>query len=223
MKPILLLSFALGCSAETLVFHDGKTITGKLLGLDSQEVRLERCGHAEKYAREDLKSIALEESASAEPCTAASAPPMVELPSGTKIPLYLIDFIDSTTAPAGQVFRAEVEAPVKVGGQVAISARSRIILKLVDTGGSAEHPNLALDLVGIYLGAAWSHVEPVSGIHSVLNLKSTSNGDLALKEITLADFESKRMLLRGEHILVPSTSHITFVLNRAIRLLPEKR
>jgi hypothetical protein len=223
MKLILLLSATLACSAETVVFHDGKTITGKLLGMDSHEVSLESCGRVEKYAREDVKSIALEENAAAEPCAAPSASPVIELASGTKIGLYLLDFIDSTTAPPGQVFRAEVEEPVKLSGQVVISVRSRAILKLVDAGGSAEHPNLAIDLIGIQIGSVWSRVQPVNGKDSLLSLKSATNGDLGLKEITLADFESKRMLFHGERVLIPGTSHIAFVLNRTVKLIPEKK
>ena len=135
MKLILLLSITLACSAETLVLQNGKSVAGKLLGMDSKEVRLQRCGHVEKYTRADVKSISLEENTPAEPCVATAAPPVVELPSGTKIGLYLLDFIDSTLSPPGQVFRAEVEVPVKMSGQIVVSVHSRVILKLVDVRG----------------------------------------------------------------------------------------
>jgi hypothetical protein len=191
--------------------------------MDSHEVKLERCGRVEKYAREDVKSIGMEENPSAEPCAAPASAQVVDLPSDTTIWLHLLDFIDSMTVPPGQVFRAEVEEPVKSSGRVVISARARVLLKLVDAGGSTEHPNLAMDLVGIQLGADWAGLEAVSGKDSILSLKSTTNGDLGLKETTAADFVSKRTLLRGERVLIPSGAHITFTLSRAVRLMPEKK
>jgi hypothetical protein len=223
MKLILLLNITLACSAETVVFHDGRTVAGKLLGMDSHEVKLERCGGVEKYAREDVKSIGMEKNPSVEPCAAPSSPHVVDLPSDTRILLHLLDFIDSTTVPPGQVFRGDVEEPIKLSGRVVISAHSRVILKLVDAGGSTERPNLAIDLIGIQLGTDWAALEPASGKDSVLSLKSTTNGDLGLKDITPADFVSKRVLLRGDRVLIPSGTHITFTLNRAIRLITETK
>ncbi len=61
----------------------------------------------------------------AEPAMAAPPPPppqKVTIPSGTTLAIRLVDAIDSETAQQGQTFRATLDSPLAVDGEVAIPA-----------------------------------------------------------------------------------------------------
>ena len=68
------------------------------------------------------------EMAAAQPLSqpAAPAPPpepqKVTVPSGTALPVRLVDTIDSATAQVGDTFHATLDSPIAVDGQVVVPA-----------------------------------------------------------------------------------------------------
>src|SRR5258708_16158283 len=160
ITAVTIILFSVAAPAETLALRDGSIMRGKLQSMDAQEVRIERCGRVEQYAREGVKSIGLESADGGEAC-GASSQPNVELPAGMRIALRILDYIDSQREPVGQVFRARLEAAIEVDGRILVSRGSPIILGLVEKGGTMTQPRTALDLVGVQLDKRWARFEPL--------------------------------------------------------------
>jgi hypothetical protein len=95
---------------------------------------------------------------------APAAPAKVTIPQGTTLAVRLVDTIDSETAQQGQTFRASLESPLSVDGDVAIPAgydveghvvevksagkfagRSELILQLDRIAVSGKHYNIQTD------------------------------------------------------------------------------
>src|SRR5260370_34698235 len=144
--PLLPIILAAVCPAESLVLRSGVTVSGKLLAMDQRLVRIERCGREEQYAREDVKTIGLDGESSAGALCDGSESAKSELASATDLPLRLLDYLDSEHEPAGQVFRAEFDAPLKVEGRVILPLKTAVLLRMVDLGGEAGRSKRALCL-----------------------------------------------------------------------------
>ena len=86
----------------------------------------------------------------------APAPPppprKVTLPEGTVLSVRLIDPIDSATNQAGDSFRATLDSPVTIDGDVVVPANADIQGRVVESksaGHYAGKPELALELVSL--------------------------------------------------------------------------
>ncbi len=93
------------------------------------------------------------------PATTASAPPpapkKVTIPNGTTMAIRLVDAIDSETAQPGQSFRATMDSPLSVEGDVAIPAGYEVHGHVVDVqsaGKFAGKSLLTLQLDRIVVG-----------------------------------------------------------------------
>ena len=85
----------------------------------------------------------------AAPQTASAPPPppeprKVTVPSGTALPVRLIDAIDSATAQTGDTFHATLDAPVAVDGDVVIPAHYDVEGHVVNAQASGKFAGRAL-------------------------------------------------------------------------------
>src|SRR5260370_30621707 len=87
----------------------------------------------------------------APPQQAASAPPpappepqKVTVPSGTALPVRLVDTIDSATAQTGDTFHATLDAPIAVDGDVVIPAHYEVEGHVVNAQASGKFAGRAL-------------------------------------------------------------------------------
>ncbi len=87
----------------------------------------------------------------APPQQAASAPPpappepqKVTVPSGTALPVRLVDTIDSATAQTGDTFHATLDAPIAVDGDVIIPAHYEVEGHVVNAQASGKFAGRAL-------------------------------------------------------------------------------
>lgn len=90
---------------------------------------------------------------------AAPAPPpppkKVTIPSGTTLAIRLVDEIDSETAQAGQTFKATLESPLAVDGEVVIPAGYEVqghVIDVKSAGKFAGRSELVLQLDNIAVG-----------------------------------------------------------------------
>jgi hypothetical protein len=218
MNRIVVIAVTLlctGASAEILVLRNGIVVSGKLQSMDAQEIGIERCGRVEHFAREEVKSINLESTSGGEACSASSQPKL-ELPAGFSLTLRTVDHIDSQREPAGQVFRAVLESSIEVDGRILVSAGASMIMKLVPAGDSAS--GQTLDLVAIQLGKRWARIEPAPAKGVSLMATASALATVSVAGATLPDFRVNSILLRGERILAPSNTKLTFVLKQAAEL-----
>ena len=148
-----------------------------------------------------MNSIQMDSKPAGEGCAAGLA---AEIPAGTSLAVYLLDYIDSQREPAVQTFRGTAAGPVKVGGRIIISSGARVILQLT---GQEER---RLDVVGVQLGKeAWARTEPAA--------VPAKGGDAALMEMSLQQGTPPNPW----RLLIPSKTRLLFVTKQAIRLQPE--
>jgi hypothetical protein len=90
------------------------------------------------------------------------APAKVTVPSGTSIPVRLIDTIDSATAQTGDTFHATLDSPIAVDGDVVVPAHYDVeghIVAAQASGKFAGKALLELQLDRIKVGDRWYNVE----------------------------------------------------------------
>ena len=90
------------------------------------------------------------------PAPAPPAPKRVTIPSGTTLAIRLVDELDSETAQAGQTFKATLDSPLSVDGEVAVPAGYDVqghVIDVKSAGKFAGKSLLALQLDRISVGA----------------------------------------------------------------------
>jgi BON domain len=103
--------------------------------------------------------------AAAAPASAPVPPPppqKVTVPSGTSLPVRLVETIDSATAQTGDAFHATLDSPVAVDGDVVIPAHYDVeghIVAAQSSGKFAGRALLELQLDRIKVGDRWYNIE----------------------------------------------------------------
>ena len=90
------------------------------------------------------------------------APAKVTLPSGTAVPVRLVDTVDSATAQTGDNFHATLDSPIAVDGEVAIPAHYDVeghVVAAQASGKFAGRALLELQLDRIKVGDKWYNIE----------------------------------------------------------------
>lgn len=90
------------------------------------------------------------------------APAKVTLPSGTAVPVRLVDTVDSATAQTGDTFHATLDSPISIDGEVAIPAHYDAeghVVAAQASGKFAGRALLELQLDRIKVGDKWYNVE----------------------------------------------------------------
>ena len=90
------------------------------------------------------------------------APVKVTLPSGTAVPVRLVDTVDSATAQTGDTFHATLDSPIAVDGEVAIPAHYDVeghVVAAQASGKFAGKALLELQLDRIKVGDKWYNIE----------------------------------------------------------------
>ena len=101
------------------------------------------------------------------PVAAATPPPppapaKVTVPSGTALPVRLIDTIDSATAQTGDTFHGTLDSPLAIDGEVVVPAHYDVeghIVAAQASGKFAGRALLELQLDRIKVGDRWYNVE----------------------------------------------------------------
>jgi hypothetical protein len=90
------------------------------------------------------------------------APAKVTIPSGTSVPVRLVDTIDSATAQTGDTFHATLDSPLAVDGEVVVPAHYDVEGHLVAAQASGKFAGralLELQLDRIKVGDRWYNIE----------------------------------------------------------------
>ena len=96
------------------------------------------------------------------PPPAPPAPAKVTLPSGTAVPVRLVDAVDSATAQTGDTFHATLDSPIAIDGEVAIPAHYDAeghVVAAQASGKFAGKALLELQLDRIKVGDKWYNIE----------------------------------------------------------------
>jgi BON domain len=89
-------------------------------------------------------------------------PQKVTVPSGTALPVRLVDPIDSATAQTGDTFRASLDSPISVDGAVVVPAHYDVQGHIVNAQSAGKFQGralLELQLDKIKVGDRWYNIE----------------------------------------------------------------
>jgi hypothetical protein len=164
LSVVILAIAALGI-ADTLTLRSGQVVRGEYLGGDARHVKMAVDDRVETYSVEDVAGLsfgsgqrmssdndrgndndrrdnALRDapapSPAAQPGTPATAATGMVIPVGTTITVRMIDAVNSQQTRLGETFRASVDEPVMVDGQVAIPRGADAVTKLVEDQQSGK-------------------------------------------------------------------------------------
>lgn len=170
---VTLLSTAALLRADELRLHNGTTVTGSFVGGNTRSVRfIGDDGELRTYSVGDIESIHFLSTASAAvpyapapsraPATPARAQPRAgaaaahqhsaTIPGGTVITVRLIDSIDADLTGAGERFRASIDDPITIGGQIVIPRGADATVQVVrveQAGKISGSDEIALKLYDI--------------------------------------------------------------------------
>ncbi len=158
VSTLLLAIAALGVS-DTLTLRSGQVVRGEYLGGDARHVRMAVGDRVDTYSIEDVADLSfgggqrlsdndrrddhrdsrdngVREAPSPDQPTAAISGTVI--PVGTTITVRMIDAVNSEQTRLGQTFRASVDEPVMVDGQVAIPRGADASVKLVEDQQSGK-------------------------------------------------------------------------------------
>jgi hypothetical protein len=156
----VLIALATFGVADTLTLRSGDVIRGEYLGGDARHVKMAVGDRVETYSVEDVSDLSFGgERASSDndrrdnsdrrddrdngvreapqPGQPAAVSGMI-IPVGTSITVRMIDSVNSQQTRLGETFRASVDEPVLVDGQVAIPRGADAVVKLVEDQQSGK-------------------------------------------------------------------------------------
>jgi len=154
MTAILVVSAGITLSADRVKLRSCKVIEGMFMGADSKSVRvLLDDGQVREVPIEE--AVAVEFSARkptpppapppARPAASATAPapkpaakPALTVPAGTTINVRLTQGIDVDATQAGQTFKALVDDPIMIGGNIVVPRGASAVLQAVKVEQSGK-------------------------------------------------------------------------------------
>jgi hypothetical protein len=161
-------------SADTLTLRNGTTLRGQYVGGDSRHIRMAVGDRVETVNVDEISTLEFGPAPSSrrdgdrdrdndappppppDSNRDSARPPRYsnahELPAGTQIVVRMIDAIDSERDRTGKDFRASVDEPVLVNGQVLIPRGADVVARLVEDKQSGKFEGrtvLTVDLVQV--------------------------------------------------------------------------
>ena len=262
ISMVLLALAALGV-ADSLTLRSGQIVRGEYLGGDARHIKMAVGDRVETYSVEDVSDLSFgngqrmssdsdrrdnndrRDNGVREVSPAAQAPAAVSgivVPDGTSITVRMIDPVNSEQSRLGDTFRASVDEPVMVDGQVAIPRGADAITKLVEdqqSGKIAGKTVLTLVLQQVLVNGRMvdltsGDVSQSSGSRGARSAK-VIGGAAALGAIIgalagggkgaaigagsgAAVGTGAEVLTKGQTVKIPSETRLTFILQQPAQL-----
>lgn len=264
---ILSVSFA-----DTLTLRSGRVVSGSYLGGDSRQIRMAVGERIDTFQVADVVRIEFGSLAAATDVAPPAADPNAvraaetarsdgrtlrtdrnppasstgargfEIPAGTTLTVRMIDPVDSRTDRVGQSYRASLDEPIMVNGDVVVQRGADIVAKLVNdqqSGRMTGKTVLTLDLESITVDGrnipvATQEVERASG--SRTKKTGLATGGLAALGAAIGGIAgggkgaaigavsgagagaAGTVLMKGEQVKVPSETRLTFTLEQPLKI-----
>jgi hypothetical protein len=259
-----LLAIAALSGADTLTLRSGQVVRGEYLGGDARHIKMAVDDRVETYSVEDVADLSfgsgqrtssdndrrdnadrrdngLRDAPQAGQPVAPATTGMV-IPAGTSITVRMIDAVNSQQTRLGETFRASVDEPVMVDGQVAIPRGADAVTKLVEDQQSGKiEGKTVLTLVlqqvlvnGRMVDITTGDVSQSSGSRGARSAK-VIGGTAALGAIIgalagggkgaaigagsgAAVGTGAEVLTKGQTVKIPSETRLTFTLQQPAQL-----
>jgi len=130
--------------ADRVRLRSGQTVDGSFMSADVKIVRfLLANGQIAEFAVEDITAVEFSPRKTPPPQAApdpARAPSPVTVPSGTVLNVLLTQAIDVDATKAGMTFKALLDDPVMLGGQVVVPRNAAIVVQVakVEQAGTVK-------------------------------------------------------------------------------------
>jgi hypothetical protein len=141
-------------SADTLTLRSGEVVQGTYLGGTAREIRMDLNGAVRTYDVGQILSVTFTDPAyQAPPPQASDFPPPrredrdrdrdtrslgITIPVDSPVTVRMIESVNSETARLGQTFRASLDDPIYVNGQVVVPRGADVLTKLVEDRQSGK-------------------------------------------------------------------------------------
>lgn len=258
--------------ADTLILRTGRTVNGSYLGGDSRQVRMAVGDRVENFpvadiVRLEFGSIATSDAAppvqTAEPAppppptppreygmrTDRNAPPPsstggrgILIPAGTSLTVRMIDPVDSRNDRLGQTYRASLDEPLMVNGDVVVPRGIDVVAKLVDdkqAGRVSGRTMLTLDLESITVDGRVIPVATevvtrssgsktkqtglatggVAALGAVIGGIAGGGRGAAIGAVSGAGAGAAgSVLMKGEQVRIPSETRLSFALQQPLKI-----
>lgn len=166
LTVLTLISVTASFGADVLRLRNGSAVEGTFMGGDTRQVRfLGPDGAIQNYAVTDVVSLEFSAAAASAapaapvapvapvaPAAAAPARAAVTIPAGTTVTVRMIDSINSDITGEGERFRASIDDPIVVGGQVVIPRNADAtvqVVKVAQSGTLKGSDEVALKLFDV--------------------------------------------------------------------------
>ena len=245
---VLFLFSTLTAFADILHLRDGRKVEGTFLGGDSRTVRfLLQDGQVGSFAITGVESIIFgTQAVSAASSVPALAPTPVPadpytVPHGTVLVVRMIDSVDSDVNKPGETFRATLEEPIVVGGNILASKDTPVAVQLVHVKQSGQlrgEEEIALQLRSITVNSkTYSLASEFAEVASEGKGKESAKvvgGTAALGALIGVIVGGKKgaavgaatgagagvaiQAVRGKQVRIPSESLLSFALEESVTL-----
>lgn len=138
-------------SADTLILRDGKKMDGTLLGATSRQLEfLPASGKTIKVPIDQVDAVefstppVVAAAPKPAPAPAPAAKKVILLPAGLTFRIRTVDLIDVDVAKAGSKFRASIDDPIMINGEVVVprGADAVLVAAKVEQGGKMKGSDL---------------------------------------------------------------------------------
>jgi hypothetical protein len=175
------LAFGMTASADTLRLRSGQTLQGSLLGADSHQVQfVGRDGVARTYDINDVDTVKFSPPPPPPPPPPPNRGRTIMLPAGTPLTVRLIDNIDVSSTATGQKFRASLDDPLMMGGDVIIPRGADAVVQVtrVVQGGNMK----GSDEISLKLNSVVVNGRSFEVVSSYASQKTKGEGKPALRK-----------------------------------------
>lgn len=252
----LICGLATLLSADTLTLRNGEVVQGTYLGGSAREIRMDLNGAIRTFDVGQIQSVTFSDPAyqppPPPPPQASNFPPRqqgpapgplgITIPVDSPVTVRMIESVNSDTARLGQTFRASLDDPIYVNGQVVVPRGADVLTKLVEDQQSGKIEGrtvLKLALVTITINGM-----PVNVTSGDVKQESSSRGARSAKVIGgtaalgaligglagggkgaaigagsgAAVGTGAEVLTSGQKVKIPSETRLTFRLQQPVQL-----
>jgi len=253
--------------ADTLTLRNGRVVEGSYLGGDSRQIKMAVGDKVQSFAVADVVRLEFASLSTSDATTPAPTPPPapappvasglrtdrtppasnpgyrgVLIPAGTTVTVRLIDPVDSRTDKLGQSYRASLDEPIMMNGDVVVPRGVDVLAKLVAEKQSGKMSGstsmtIALDSItvdGRNVPITTGEVTKASGSRG--KKAGIATGGLAAAGAVIGGIAgggkgaaigaasgagagaAGSVLMKGEQVKIPSESRLTFTLDQPMKL-----
>ena len=247
LTSFLLLS-TLNSFADILSVHGGRKVHGTFLGGDSRTIRfLHQDGQVESFAISEVDTLVFANQVNETRNSLADPPPdYYPVPRGANLVVRMIDPVNSDVHKPGNSFRATLEEPVTLSGDIRATKGSHVLVQLVrvkQSGKLRGQEEIALQLRSITVGD-----NAYSLTHQFAHIASEGKGEQSAKVIggatvfgafigaiiggkkgaavgaaTGASAGTALQLVRGQQVRISSEALVTFSFDESLTFEDERQ